>query len=371
MSRLILLGLLAIPFSSFSQEAYLFVGSYTTGKSKGIYVYRFNLATGTGKEVSTLKVDNPSYITVSQDGKFLYSAGESDSTGLVSSFAFDSKKGKLRLLNSQSSLGGGTCYIAETKNQKWVTTANYGSGSLVAYPVNSDGSLAPAAQIIQHTGSGANKQRQEAPHVHSTIFSPDEQYLFVADLGTDKEHIYRFDGKSPTPLSEAADSAFMLSPGSGPRHIAFHPSKPWMYLLSELSGTVDVFKYDSGAGKISPLQRIRNTPESFKGDPGSADIHLTSDGKYLYASNRGDADNIAVYTVGEDGTLTNKQYVSVKGKHPRNFVIDPTDHYLLVANKDSDNVVIFTIDPNTGMLTATGQELHIPNPTCLKFLMIK
>ncbi len=371
MSRLLLLSLLALPFSSFSQDAYLFAGTYTKERGKGLYLYRFNLTTGKGTAISTTKISNPSYLAVSHDGKFLYVASEEDNTGTVTAFAIDSKKGKLRLLNSQSSQGSGTCYVAQTKDQKWITTANYGSGTLCAFPVNSDGSLAPAAQVIQHTGSGQDKARQEQPHVHSTIFSPDDQYLFAADLGTDKEYIYRFDGKSSTPLSNAADSVFTLTPGSGPRHIAFHPTQPWMYLLSELSGTVDAFRYDSSSGKISPLQRIRNTPDSFKGDPGSADIHLTSNGKYLYASNRGDANTIAVYEVGADGTLTNKQYVSVKGKHPRNFLIDPTDKFLLVANKDSDNVVVFSIDPQTGLLTATGTELHIPSPICLKLLVVR
>jgi 6-phosphogluconolactonase len=360
---------MALTASAFSQEPYLFVGTYTTGKSKGIYVYRFNTGTGTGTEISTIKADNPSYLAVAPDGKHIYSANESEgSTGSVGAYSFDPETGQLRWLNNQSSQGKSTCYISEDKSMKWVVVANYSSGNLSALPVNSDGSLAPAAQVIQHTGTGINKERQEMAHVHSTIFSPDEKFLYVADLGTDKEHIYRFSPDQPMPLTEAADSFVSVKPGSGPRHIVFHPAKPFVYLIAEMSGTIDAFRYDNNSGKLTPFQRIRTTATDFTGDPGSADIHIRPDGKFLYASNRGESNTLAVFAIGKDGKLTNKQYISVNGKHPRNFVIDPTGHFLLVANRDTDNIVVFSIDPGTGLLKATGKELQVPNPVCLKFL---
>jgi 6-phosphogluconolactonase len=236
---------ITITIPSFSQDPYLFVGTYTNGKSKGIYVYRFNTTTGTGTEVSTIKSDNPSYLAIAPDGKHIYSANESGTPdAYVGSYSFDPETGKLFFLNKQSSQGNSTCYISEDKSQKWVVVANYGSGSLAALPVNSDGSLAPASQVIQHSGSGINKNRQAGPHVHSTIFSPDEKYLYAADLGTDKEYIYHFDPNQSAPLTDAKDSFASVTPGSGPRHIAFHPSCPFLYLISDMAGTMDAFLYD-------------------------------------------------------------------------------------------------------------------------------
>jgi 6-phosphogluconolactonase len=235
-------------------------------------------------------------------------------------------------------------------------------------PVNTDGSLAPAVQVIQQLGKGKDTARQESAHLHSTIFSPDEKFLLAADLGTDKEHVYAFNPANNIPLKEARDSVVSLKAGTGPRHIAFNPVKSDVYILGELTGTVDAFHFDKNSGKLTHFQRIRTTPESFKGDPGSADIHIRADGKFLYATNRGNSNTIAVFAIRKDGRLTTKQILSVKGKHPRNFVIDPTSHFLLVANRDTDNIVIFSIDPVSGLLKATGNEISIPNPVCLKFL---
>jgi 6-phosphogluconolactonase len=361
---------LAFVTSAFSQEPYLFVGTYTNGKSKGIYVYRFNTATGTSTEISTIKADNPSYLAIGPDGKHLYSANESDhGNASVGAYAFDPETGQLRLLNIQSSQGKSTCYITIDKTGKWVFVANYSSGSLTALPVNSDGSLAPAAQLIQHTGTGINKERQEMPHVHSTILSPDEKFLYVADLGTDKEYTYRFDPNQPVPLTDAPDSFVSVTPGSGPRHIVFHPRLPLVYLISEMSGTIDAFHYNPHSGKLTPFQRVRSTRKDFTGDPGSADIHISPNGKFLYASNRGISNTLAVYAIGKDGRLTNKQFISVNGKHPRNFAIDSSGHYLLVANRDTDNIVVFSIDRATGLLKPTGHEIKVPNPVCVKFLV--
>jgi 6-phosphogluconolactonase len=364
----ILITICFVSISCFSQDPYLFIGTYTSGKSKGIYVYRFYTKTGSGKEISTIKCSNPSYICVSPDGKHLYATSEGDGSGAVGAYAFEPTTGQLALLNTQSSLGSGTCYVAEDKTSKWVFVANYSSGSITALPVNTDGSLAPAAQFIQQYGSGINKQRQESSHAHSTIFSPDEKYLLEANLGTDQEHIYSFNPAQNLPLTAAPDSVISLEPGTGPRHIVFHPKKPFVYIIGELTGTVDAYNYDSYTGKLTHLQRIRTTPENFTGFAGSADIHIRGDGKFLYASNRGESNTLAVFEIGNDGKLSTIQFIDVKGKHPRNFVIDPSDRFLLVANRDTDNVVVFSIDPMNGTLKATGNELSIPNPVCLKFL---
>jgi 6-phosphogluconolactonase len=358
-----------ISFACFSQDPYLFIGTYTNGKSKGIYVYRFNESSGVGTEVSTIMAKNPSYLCLTADGKHLYATDENETGGAVGAYAFEPASGQLAYLNSQSSQGTCPCYVAVDKTGKWVFVANYCSGNLSALPINSDGSLAPVAQNIHHAGMGPDTSRQASAHVHSTIFSPDEKFLLTADLGTDKEYVYAFHPGQNLPLTDARDSFALLKPGTGPRHIVFHPSKPWLYIIGELTGTVDVFGYDSNSGKLNHMQRIRTTPESFKGFAGSADIHIRADGKFLYASNRGDANSLAVFAVDKNGKLENRQYISVMGKHPRNFVIDPTSHFLLVANRDSDNIVIFSIDPVTGLLKDTGKQISIPNPVCLKFFV--
>jgi 6-phosphogluconolactonase len=354
--------------SCFSQSPYLFIGTYTSGKSKGIYVYRFNTGTGTGTELSTIPAKNPSYLSVSPDGKHLYATNEDELAGSVGAYAFDPATGRLAFLNTQSSKGTCPCYVSEDKTGKWVFVANYCSGNLAALPVNPDGSLAPAAQIIQQFGKGPDTTRQEAAHVHSTIFSPNEKFLLAADLGTDEEHVYSFNPGQNEPLTEPHDSVASLKPGTGPRHIVFHPTRPDVYIIGELTGTVDAFHFDSSSGKLSHFQRIRTTPEKFMGFAGSADIHIRPDGKFLYASNRGDANNLAAFSIRKDGRLALKQIIAVNGKHPRNFVIDPTGRFLLVANRDTDNIVIFSINPVTGLLKATGNEIRIPNPVCLKFL---
>jgi 6-phosphogluconolactonase len=221
--------------------------------------------------------------------------------------------------------------------------------------------------LIQHSGSGTVKDRQEKAHVHSVVLSPDQHYLYAADLGTDQETIYRFDPFKPLPLSAAADSFVKVSPGSGPRHLVFHPKKPYAYLIEELSGTVDVFRYNHGM--LKPIQRISTHPSDFTGQKGSADIHITADGRFLYASNRGDANSIAIFSIDTaTGKLKNRGFQSVMGKTPRNFIIDPTGHYLLVANQQSDNIVLFKIDRQTGLLKPTGDQIQVPNPVCLKML---
>ncbi len=367
----IFLAVLLATLNSFSQNYYLFVGTYTSGKSEGIYVYRFNANTADAALLSTTQSKNPSYLAISPNGKYVYSVNENGQSGEVSSFLFDKGTSQLHLINKQSSGGADPCYIAEDKSSKWVTVANYSSGSLTAIPVNADGSLGAPAQLIQHKGSGTVKDRQDKPHVHSTVFSPDQHFLFVADLGLDKEFVYHFSPDKKQPLSDTKDSLVDVEPGSGPRHFVFHPAKPYAYLINELSGSVDAFTYNSSTGGLKHFQRITSLPANFKGDIGSADIHITPNGKFLYATNRGDANSIAIYSIDETGKLHAKGFESTQGIHPRNFMIDPKGHFLLVANRDSDNIVIFSINQQTGLLKSTGKRINVPNPVCLKMLRIE
>ncbi len=363
---------------AYSQEFYLFVGTYTEGNfkaagSKGIYVYRFDAATGEATPVSTVATENPSYLAVAPGGKFVYAVNETNGAdpGGVSAFSFDKQSGQLSLINKQASGGDDPCYIAVDKSRQWAVVANYSGGSYSTLPVNADGSLAPATATVQHTGSGTIKDRQDKAHVHSTIFSPDEKYLVVCDLGTDKLSVLQFNpGAAKTPLTPAPDSLVNMQPGSGPRHTAFDPHKPYAYVIDELSGTVDAFHYI--AGKMTPLQRLSSHPDGFKGNIGSADIHIAPGGKFLYASNRGDANSLAIFAIDPaTGKLTIKGFQSTMGNAPRNFLIDPTGQWLLVANQNSKNVVIFKIDPQTGLLTDTNKHLEIPAPVCLKMEPVK
>ncbi len=252
-------------------------------------------------------------------------------------------------------------------NRKWAVVANYSGGSLSALPIQADGSLAPAAQVIQHYGRGADSMRQEKAHVHSAFFTPGDHFILSADLGMDKIMIYHFNANAMQPLSDAKDSFVSVLPGSGPRHLAFHPAKPYVYAIEELSGTVEVYSYSND--RLTHKQRISSNPADFKGNKGSADIHVSPNGRFLYASNRGDANTIAIYAIDTaTGKLQIKGFQPVLGKHPRNFIIDPAGHFLLVANRDTDNIVVFRIDDETGLLKATGIQIDIPNPVCLKLL---
>ncbi|HEV2355977.1 MAG TPA: lactonase family protein [Puia sp.] len=376
--RLFILSILSfISFSAFSQQYYLFVGTYTEGSpashgSKGIYVYRFNAATGDATPVSTIMTDNPSYLAVAGGGHFVYSVNETHGAtpGGVSAFSFDKATGKLTFIDKQASGGADPCYVSVDAGRKWALIANYSSGNLSALPIAADGSLRPLTELIQHTGTGPNKARQEQAHVHSTILSPDERYLVVADLGMDQLRVEHFTpAAAKRPLAPVADSIVKIQPGYGPRHTTFLPGRPYAYVINELSGMVDAFHYSDG--KFRLIQSISSHPSGYHGEIGSADIHPSRDGRFLYASNRGDANNIAVFAVDPaTGKLTWKGVVPTGGRTPRNFLIDPTGKWLLAANQDGSNVVIFKLDPVTGMPSPTGKQLSIPSPVCLKMVPV-
>ncbi|HVT86253.1 MAG TPA: lactonase family protein [Chitinophagaceae bacterium] len=358
-----------ITFSGAAQNYYLFIGTYTSGKSQGIYVYNFNENTAKSNPVSIAKSENPSYLAIADGGNYLYAVNENGAgqQGDVSAFSFDKKTGRLHFINKQPSGGEDPCFISVNNSRSWAIVANYTGGNLSALPIKKDGSIGPATELIQHYGKSVNVQRQEKSHVHSAFLTPDERYVFSADLGEDKIYIYRFYPQSIKPLSDAFDSSVIIQAGSGPRHIAFHPVKPDMYLIEELSGTIDAFHYRKGS--LLHFQRISSVPANFTGDPGSADIHISPDGKFLYASNRGDANTIAIYSIDAiTGLLHLKGFQPVLGRYPRNFIIVPSGKFLLVANRDTDNIVIFRINRQTGMLAPTGMQIHVPDPVCLKLL---
>lgn len=351
-----------------AQSYNLFIGTYTGTGSKGIYVYQFNTQTGKAEAItSTDSLANPSYLAVAPNGKYIYAVNEASSkdTGYISALSFDKATRKLTLLNRQLSGGDHPCYVAIDNTGKWVISGNYTGGSLAALPVNADGSLLPPVQSVQHYGSSVDKRRQEKPHVHSTVFSPDYKFVFSPDLGMDKVMIYQFDPSDKEPLKPAAQAYAASEPGSGPRHFTFHPNKKFAYLIEEMSGTVVAYNYNNG--RLSFIQRLATHPEDYAGAIGSADIHVSPDGKFLYASNRGDENNIAIFSINQKtGKLKAKGYQPTLGKTPRNFMIDPTGNYLLVANQETNNIVIFKRNKQTGLLQPTGTQIEIPKPVCLK-----
>jgi len=346
----------------------LLIGTYTIpGKSDGIYVYTFNSETGEFRykaEVTGIK--NPSYLVISNDRRNVYAVSEQgDGKGSVSAYAFDAASGKLILLNTVSAGGDGPCYISVDKDKKFVFVGNYDGGSLSAIPIKSDGSLASDIQFIQHEGSSINKSNQDQPHVHATVLSPDNRYLFVPDLGTDKVNIYSVNTKSPQPLTPATPAFVSVKAGSGPRHFIFHPSGSVAYLIQEMMGIVTVFDYKDGT--LNARHSVTMPPEGFTGKIDAADIHTSPDGKFLYGSLRGDINEIVIYAVDKKGDLTYAGRQSTLGKIPRNFAIDPTGKFLLVANQNSDEIIVFHRNLKTGLLIDTGKKISIGKPVCLKF----
>ena len=349
-------------------DLFLLVGTYTSEKgSKGIYLYRFNELNGRSDSVSMAEVVNPSYLTLSPDEKYVYAVGENDEgNSAAHAFTFDKQQGILTPIHSSPTIGGGPCYITVNSNGRDVHTANYGGGSITSFRADENGRLSPATMVMQFSGSGPDSKRQGSPHLHSVRYSPDGQFLFAADLGSDKLYRFRvnntpFEGQPS--LQQSSLKEFRMPPGTGPRHFDFHPDGgKYLYVLGELSGNVIVFDYDRG--ELTQKQIIAaDTVEA----RGSADIHLSPDGKFLYASNRLQADGIAIFSVDpENGTLMKVGY-QLTVKHPRNFVITPNGNFLLVAGRDDDRIQVFAVDKETGMLTDTNRSIVLSKPVCLKF----
>jgi 6-phosphogluconolactonase len=289
-------------------------------------------------------------------------------SGAVSAFAIDGRTSKLKLLNQVPSGGAGPCHISLDKTGKFVLVANYDGGSIASFPIREDGSLSSPASFVQHHGSSVNKERQEGPHAHWIGASPDNRFVLAADLGLDEVLIYRFDATKGT-LSPNNPPFVKVDGGAGPRHFAFHPNGKFEYVLTEMAATVTAFSYDSKNGALSASQTIATLPKGHSGPTEAAELVVHPSGKFLYASNRAGIDTITAFAIDPaKGTLKLIERFSTRGKTPRNFVIDPTGSYLLAANQESGNIVIFRIDPATGTLTPTVQEVRVPAPVCITFI---
>jgi 6-phosphogluconolactonase len=353
---------------------FAYIGTYTRKQSsKGIYAYRFDAAAGKLTPVGlAAESADPSFLAVHPSGKYLYAVNEVDNfdgirSGAVSAFAIDRKTGTLTLLNQRATGGAGPCHVSLDKTGKYVLVANYDGGSVAAFPVQDDGRLGATSGFVQHSGSSVNKERQEGPHPHWIGASPDNRFVMVADLGLDEVLIYRFDETSGSLVPN--DPPFVkLNPGSGPRHFAFHPNGKFAYVLTELDAKVTAFSYDHRNGSLSPLQSIATLPKDYSERKEAAELVVHPSGKFLYASNRAGQDSITVFKIDPGkGTLTLVRRLPTNGKTPRNFAIDPSGRFLLAANQESKNIVVFRVDAATGSLTPTGQVLDVPAPVCITF----
>src|SRR6267154_110345 len=372
----------AAPQKRILNKPYLvYAGTYTNKTaSKGIYVYNFD--PGTGKLASlgvAAESEDPSFLAVPPSGKYLYAVNEIDhfdekKSGAASAFSIDQKTGKLTLLNQAATRGAGPCHISLDKSGKFALVANYDGGSVATFPVHPDGTLGEAADFVEHRGSSADKERQAAPHAHWIGTSPDNRFALAADLGLDEILIYRFNATKGTLAPN--DPAFAkLNPGSGPRHLAFHPNGKFAYVLTEMEDSVTAFAYTASNGSLSPLQTVSalsTLRKDYKGPKEAAEIAVHPSGKFLYASNRAGIDTISAFSINPaKGTLQLKNEYPTMGKTPRNFAIDPTGKFLLAGNQESNNIVTFRIDAITGALSPTGDPVQVPAPVCIVFVVVR
>lgn len=360
---LILAGCTSVKQKETVESMYLLVGSYAAPEEEGIKVYAWDNGKGEADYVSGLKgISNPSYQVVSADGSRVYSVGEDDGeTSTAHALSFDKVTGKLALMNTRLTQGGAPCYIHLSPDGKWVATANYMGGSVSVVDLDSEGKMRANVMVFPFEGEGVLKNRQSQPHLHCVEFTPDGKFLLANDLGTDKIHVFplKKDGK----LDEKATFDVMLEPGSGPRHLCFSKDGRFIYLINELSGKVTTLAYNG-----ETLQPIQYIEADTVGAQGSADIHLSPDGKFLYASNRLKADGIAIFSVNQETGMLTKVGYQLTGIHPRNFALTPDGRFLLVACRDSNVVQIFRRDEKTGLLVDTGKTIEISKPVCLKFI---
>jgi 6-phosphogluconolactonase len=354
-------------------QQWVFVGTSEHEPGRGIYRFPFDAGSGQAGAVElAAEAERPTFLAIHPNGRFLYAVNgvrefQGQASGAVSAFALDAASGGLRLLNQQPSGGAGPCHLVVDREGRNVLVANYAGGSVACLPIAGDGSLKPPSSAIQHHGSSVNPGRQEGPHAHSINLDAANRFALVCDLGLDHVLVYRFDAARGT-LAPQDPPSIATAPGAGPRHLAFHPSGRWAYVINELNSTVDAFSYDADAGHLQAIQTITTLPDGFTGENHPAEVLVHPSGRFLYGSNRGH-DSIVMYAIDpQAGTLTLGGHASSGGKGPRNFNVDASGRWMIVGNQSTNNALVLRVDPERGTLTPTGQELEAPSPICFKLL---
>jgi 6-phosphogluconolactonase len=355
-------------------EYWMYAGTYSTGGSRGIYAYRFE--TGSGKIVPVgvaAVISNPSFLLAHPNRKLLFAVGEEGSEtapGSVTSFSINPKNGRLTQLSQVSSRGGGPCHLALDRSAAWLAVANYAGGSVAVLPVGADGKLGEASAFVQQRGLSVNRARQSGPHAHAVLFSPDNRFLLVADLGADRIFIYRFDaahGRIAPNDPPSAEGPL----GGGVRHLVFHPNGKVLYAINELASSVTMFRFDAERGALEDVQSVSTLPEGFKGKTTAAEIAIDAAGARVYASNRGH-DSLALLAVDPVlFTLTTMEFPSVMGRTPRHFALDPEGRNVVVACQDSGLLLVFRVHPVTGQIQPRTHTAKVPNPTCVAFVPMR
>nr|WP_088105753.1 lactonase family protein [Halalkalibacter urbisdiaboli] len=340
-----------------------YVGTYTKKESKGIYRFRLDTEAKQIRDVQVAATfDNPTYVTISHDGNYLYAVGKEGDQGGVASYAIDNNK-ELTKINHQLMDGASPCHVSTDRENHQLVTANYHKGTIDSYLLKEDGAIAPVTSIMQHEGSGPNKERQEKPHAHYAGFTPDEKYVIGVDLGCDQIFTYAIDNGALEKVQTLS-----VKPGSGPRHLAFHPNGKTAYVMTELSSEVIVLAYNEEDGRFTEKQYISTIPTDFTENNQGSAIHISSDGQFVYAGNRGH-DSLAIFSVEKDSDeLTFIENTSTEGQWPRDFVLDPTEAFLIASNQETGNLVLFSRDQLSGKLTLLQSDIQVPEAVCVKFL---
>jgi 6-phosphogluconolactonase len=356
--------------SAFAADTFVYFGSHRSGPGIGFSLAHFDTDTGVlTKPQFLLEAREPAYFIIHPDGRHLYTCN-SGTPGGVSAYAIDPHTGALTLLNRELAGGGDTSYLSLDRTNRFALAANYDSGNIAAFALKPDGSLGDWTAFVQHTGKSVNPQRQTHAYAHSIVTDPTNRFVLVGDLGADKVFIYRFDEK--TGALTPNDPAFVtVAPGSGARHVKFHPNGRWVYLITELASTVIGFDWDSVKGTLTEFQTLSTLPPDFKGVSNCSELEVHPNGRFLYGSNRGH-DSIAVFAIDPaNGHLTPVEYMPSGGKTPRNFAFDPTAKWIICTNHGSDNAVVFRVDATTGRLSPTGAPVSVPYPFCERFLPVR
>lgn len=372
LTSFLLAALCAASVSLSAAEPVVFVSAFASGDKAGIHAFRFDSEAGALQPLHrTTDIQNPFFLAVSPDQRFLYAINAAKFGGpedeFVAAYALEGRGGQLKRLNQQSARGTASCYLDVDATGRTVVVANYASGSVASLPVRKDGSLGEAVSFIQHSGSSADPQRQKGPNAHCIVVSPDNRFALSADLGIDKILVYQLDAATAKLTPNEARPFAKMQPGSGPRHLTFHPNGRHVYVINELANTVTFFDYTPDSGTLSERQTISTLPTGFTGKSYTADLKITPDGKFLYGTNRGH-DSIASYRIAEDGRLTLLSIDPSLGKGPQNLLITPDGRWLLCANMPGNSVVVFRIDATSGKITATGTQVEMPMPSCIRWV---